>query len=607
LEARHSPKIGYLDGNRFQLAIIAGCKQVIKHEKELNKLNVFPIPDQDTGSNLKKTLMPLVDKFPYPEPNIDLVSQKIADLAVQSALGYSGIIFSQIFLGLSEALKTHLTIRPDDLKTIVSSAKQKAYQSVENPVEGTILSVLRAWSEEVIRICSQLNDFVPILETSYQRAVSALKKTPDQLEVLRKNNVVDAGGKAFVYFLEGIHDYVKIGKRMKLKSDRIFVRETPSEDKAPAPFCVECCVKADRLNRKDLIEQLGLIGQDLIFYGARHFAQFHINTPNPEDVFACASLFGTISSKKIFPFSSDPSNDQQKESLCLVADSTCDLMDEMIEQYPVYFVPIKVQAGDHIYTDRWDLIPEEFYSLMETPHAFPKTSQPSLGDFTRSYQHLLMHYQSIISIHLSKALSGTFQTAVQASQSVSPERITVIDGKNVSVGLGLVLVEAIKAIEHKKSPEETVLRIKEAALNTHMFIGLPTLRYLVKGGRVTKTKGIIAHLLNINPILTISVEGKLVPVSKARGKKNIEKQIFNLIDQKKQKMTGEISFAVAHTNAPELGEHISQRIKKDFERGTGAVPMMNASPVLGAHAGPGAYGIAIHDHSFKTSEDTLND
>ena len=242
---------------------------------------------------------------------------------------------------------------------------------------------------------------------------------------------------------------------------------------------------------------------------------------------------------------------------------------------------------------------------MDTSHVFPKTSQPSLGDFTRSYQHLLMHYQTIISIHLSKALSGTFQTAVQASQSVSPERITVIDGKNVSVGLGLVLVEGLKAIEHKKSHEEAVQRIKDAALNTHMFIGLPTLKYLVKGGRITKTKGIIAHLLNMNPILTISAEGKLIPVSKARGKKIIEKKIFGLIDQKKQKTTGELSFAVAHTNAPEIGERISQRIKKDFE--LGSVLVMNASPVLGAHAGPGAYGIALQDHSFITSDDTSND
>ncbi|UCE41700.1 MAG: DegV family EDD domain-containing protein [Candidatus Aminicenantes bacterium] len=599
-----SPKIGYLDGDRYQLAILSGCKQIIKHEKELNKLNVFPIPDHDTGSNLKKTLMPLVKKFPRPEPNINLISQEMADLTVQSAFGYSGIIFSQILLGFAAALRTHLRIRPGDLKIVVSNGVHKAYQSVEKPVEGTILSVLRVWSDEVTRICSQANDFVPILEISYQMAMGALTNTPNQLEVLRKNNVVDAGGKAFIYFLEGIHNLIKTGKRARISSDRIYAQEAPLKDRSLAPFCVECCIKAHKLNRKDLIKKLCVIGQDLIFYGAQHFAKFHLNTHNPEKVIACASLFGKISSKKIFSFSSD-SSDREKLPFCLVADSTCDLMDDLIEKNPIYFIPIKVQSGNNIYTDRWDLIPEEFYRILNISHSFPKTSQPGLNDFIRRYHHLLIHYRSIISVHVSKALSGTFQTAVQASQSVSPERISVIDGKNVSVGLGLILMEGIKAIEQKKNHEEAVHMIKNAAMNTQIFIGLPTLKYLVKGGRVTKTKGFMAHLLNLNPILSISAEGKLIPVSKARGVKNLEKQVFDLIHQKKQKTVGGLSIAVAHTNAPDIGERISQRIKKDFQ--LEPVLVMNASPVLGAHAGPRAYGVALHYHSFATSDDTLND
>jgi DegV family protein with EDD domain len=604
LKAHHSPQIGYLDGYRFQLAIVSGCKQIIAHEKELNKLNVFPIPDRDTGSNLKKTLMPLVTKFPTPEKKINFISQEIAELAEQSALGYSGILFSQILVGFAEALENHLSIRPDDLEKVVACAVHMAYKSVEKPVEGTILSVLRAWSEEVTRICTQTGDFVPILESSYQKAVAALKKTPDQLEVLRKNNVVDAGGKAFVYFLEGILDFVNTGEWVRTASDSIPAQETTAKDRTMAPFCVECCIRAQKLNRKDLIKKLRAIGQDLIFFGAQNFAKFHLNTPNPEEAFSCASLFGEISSKKIYAVSCGPS-DQKKLPFCLVADSTCDLVDDLIEKNPIYFVPVKVQARDTIYTDRWDLIPEEFYRILDTSLSLPKTSQPSLNDFTRSYRHLLLHYESIISVHLSKALSGTFQTAVQASQSVSPEKISVLDGKNVSVGLGLVLLEGIKALEQDKTCEEAVRQIKKAARNTQIFIGLPTLKYLVMGGRITKTKGIVANLLNINPILSINTEGKLAPVSKARGEKNLEKQIFRLVNQEKQKTTGSLSIAVAHTNAPDIAERISQKIREDLRQEP--VFVMNASPVLGAHAGSGAYGIAIRNHSFEVSDETLND
>lgn len=372
LKTRHHPQIGYLDGNRFQYAILSGCKQIIKHEKELNKLNVFPIPDKDTGANLKKTLIPLIEKYPFLESKINLISQEMADLAFQSALGYSGIIFSQIFLGFAEAATNHHRIYPGDLKNVIPNTVKKAYQSVEEPVEGTILTVLREWSEEVSSICSKSRDFVHILEISYQRALSALQNTPNQLEVLKSNKVVDAGGQAFVYFLEGILDFIKRGKWARISSDRIYSDENVLQDSTTAPFCVECCVKAYNLNRKDLI-----------FYGDAHFAKFHINTHNPDDIFSCASLFGKVSAKRIFRFFSDPS-DKEKQPCCLAADSTCDLMNDIVENNNVYFVPIKVQAGDTIYTDRWDLIPEEFYQILDASpalgaHAGPGAFGNALG------------------------------------------------------------------------------------------------------------------------------------------------------------------------------------------------------------------------------------
>lgn len=606
MKTRRYPQIGYLDGSRYQSAILSGCAEIIKHEKELNRLNVFPIPDRDTGSNLKKTLIPLFEKFPVPEARIGIVGQNIADSAVRSALGYSGIIFSQILMGLAEALHNQQRIYPGNLGSIISNAVKKAYQSVEKPVEGTILSVLREWTEEVSRICPETGDFTHILETSYKKALAALKDTPDQLEILRKNRVVDAGGKAFVYFLAGILDFVKNGRLERISSKKVRSKEYALQDSAAFPYCVECCVRAQGLNRKEIIKRLGEMGQDLIFYGAAHFAKLHINTQNPEAVFSLVSSYGELSSKKILPCSPDPSS-REKKSFCLVTDSTCDMKVDLIENNNVYFVPIKVQAGDNIYTDRWNLIPEEFYKIFSASSSLPKTSQPSLMDFNRIYRHLLIHYQFIISVHLSKALSGTFQTAVQASQSVSPERISVIDGKNISVGLGLVLLEGIGALVQGKSREEVILRLKTAADNTHIFIGLPTLKYLVRGGRITKTKGFLAKILNINPILSISEKGALIPVSKARGEKNLQQKILDKAYEQAKIASEEFSIAVAHTNAPDIADRVAQNIKKDLRQEAAFV--MSASPALGAHAGPGAFGIAVHiaeAHSSLGTDDTLN-
>jgi len=429
-----------------------------------------------------------------------------------------------------------------------------------------------------------------------KEARSALADTPNQLEVLNKYNVVDAGGKAFTYFLQGIIDFVKKGKLQHVSrlKKRVSV-EIKAEDIKKAQFCAECCVQREGLERMRLIETLNSLGRDLIFYGSSQFAKIHVNTEKPEDVFTCVEKFGDVTQKKIFTFEPEPP-DHEKEALAFVSDTTCDIADEYIENNDIYFVPVKVQTADKIYTDKVDIIQEEFYEIMNSSSIPPKTSQPSLVDFSRVYKHLLVHYKSIIAVQLSGALSGTYQTARQAAYSVNPKRIIVLDGKNISVGLGIIVMEGIKAVRDGLEYEKVLGRINEAVENVTIFIGIPTLKYLVKGGRVTKTKGLIARILNINPILTIDKQGSLVPKGKTRGKKKLEQKLFDMLSEaiKEPKATHpgyDVSVAVAHTNDPHSGKSLAEKISQDL--GLPVIMIMNAAPVLGAHAGPGALGVGF--------------
>jgi DegV family protein with EDD domain len=605
LEIKNTVQIGYLDGRRYQYAVVAGCQEIIKHEQELNQINVFPIPDKDTGINLKKTLMPIVNTSPFRRREINLVSREIANMAVQSAMGYSGIIFSEIFQGLAEGLRDFHKIRTQDLGTITNSAVKRAYRSLEQPAEGTILTVLREWSEEINRRCSMTEDFVFLLKKAHQKALSELQNTPNLLEVLKLNKVVDAGGKAWILFLDGILRYIEKGNLRSISPVKRSTHDMNAAKKQTAPFCAECCIKTDKLDRNNLIKKLHEIGQDLIFYGSSRLAKIHINTHNPERVFSLISPFGQISAKKVYAFSED-SKRQVEGSICLLADSTCDLSDDLVENNPIYFVPIKVHADDKTYTDRWDIIPEEFYQIMNSSTVVPKTSQPSMLDFSRVYSHLLVHYPSVISVQLSRGLSGTYQTAVQASQGFPSNTITVLDGKSISVGLGLVLTEGVKALEQGKGLEDILNCLRSAIDDTKIYIGLPTLKYLVKGGRITRAKGIIAGILNVNPVLSLSPEGKLEPVAKARGRKRLEQKVLNLAIQRIRQRGAGFSVAIAHTNAADTGYRLAQKIKD--VSGQEVEMVMNASPALGAHAGPGAFGIAVcgsEDYPGSQSDKTL--
>jgi DegV family protein with EDD domain len=590
LGKENTEKVNYLDGRRYLYAVLAGCQEIIDHEEELNQINVFPIPDNDTGLNLKKTLLPIVNNPPFHISEINLVSREIANLAAQSAMGYSGIIFAEIFLGLAEAMRDFTKIRPQILGQITASAVNKAEGALELPVEGTIITVLREWSSEINRICSTTEDFVLLLKLAYQRAFSALKNTTYLLEVLKKNGVVDAGGKAWVLFLHGFQKSIEKGNLRSIPQAKKSKLNLVMKSKQIAPFCVECCVKAEKLDRKSLIKKLNEIGQDLVFYGASRFAKVHLNTNNPEKAFDQISAFGCLSAKRVFELHSNP-KPKNEDSMCLLSDSTCDLPDNIVENSPVYFVPIKVHFGSQTYTDRWDIIPDEFYRMMDTSFIVPKTSQPSLQDFTRIFSHLLIHYSSIISVQLSRGLSGTYQTAVQASQNFPSKTISVLDGKNISAGLGLVLMEGINEMEIGGSLADILNRLHHAIDGTKIFIGLPTLKYLVKGGRITRTKGFFARILNINPVLSINPQGKLEPVAKARGKRRLEQRILDLVNQRIRQGGTEVSVAVAHTHAADIGHRLAQRIEDIL--GQKVEMVMNASPALGAHAGPGAFGIAV--------------
>lgn len=589
-------KIHYLDGVRYARAVLKGCQEVVFHVKEINKINVFPIPDNDTGSNLKETFQHIGSKELFLGASLSQSSRRIAEVVESSALGYSGTVFSEFLSGFEEGFRNFDRILVRDFAAAAGKAVERVYLSFENPVEGTALSVMKAWAEHIKKLVSETDDFHVLLEESYKEAVLALKKTPEQLDVLKKNGVVDAGGKAFVYFLEGILNYIEKGEVTNefKKASRVEQRLESEEKMQQHGFCVECCVRKENLNRVDLVEELNSLGIDLIFYGSLNFAKIHMRAQDPKKILSCVSKFGNITSERILDCSRDLPP-EKKKPLAIVSDTTCDIPEKYVENHDLYFVPVKFHAADRVYTDKVDIIPEEFYDILESSPEIPKTSKPSVKDFTKVYTNLLYQYRSILSIHLAGALSGTFHTALQAAKSVSTQKIKVLNSKNLSVGLGLIVLEIIESLKKGIGYEAVIKKVEKAIREIEIFIGIPDLKYLIKGGRITKTKGLLAKILNINPILKLDQEGVLIPIGKTRGRKKLEEKVLSLVFSKMEKEGGLLNqgflTAVAHVNALASGKRIAERIKQETKKVP--VMVMNAAPVLGAHAGPGTIGVAV--------------
>jgi DegV family protein with EDD domain len=233
----------------------------------------------------------------------------------------------------------------------------------------------------------------------------------------------------------------------------------------------------------------------------------------------------------------------------------------------------------------------DFYRMLASLPHHPKTSQPAPADFQVVFQQAAANHKQALAIILTGALSGTLQAAQRAAQAVKDQiSVQVIDSKNVCIGLGLILREAAASIESGASMDELKRRVDWAIQNVQLYISFETMDYLVRGGRVSRFRGALARWLKLKPILQINSSGKAEVIAKTFGGEHGRRKLMEIV---KREAAGrrKLRFLVAHANAPETAAFHAGWIRKYFE--VPEISIVSVSPALGAHAGPGAAGIAV--------------
>ncbi len=585
--------IEYLDGIRLYRVLSAGLQRVLEREDYLNKINVFPVPDADTGTNMAYTLSTIKDDIQQNvHSHIADMSNIIADSALDGARGNAGSILAQFLVGLAEGLQNHAKVTTQQFAEAVKVGKQYAYQALLNPVEGTILTVINDWSDALIRLSNKYSDFVEILERALKIAQKSLKETPKKLKVLAKAGVVDAGGQGFVDLLQGIQEFISEGKISQVKvpkTPKLNISELEFTEKYR--YCTECIISSENINRIKLKDQLMGLGDSLIIAGSKNKAKIHIHTDRPKMVFEVCRSFGKVSKDK-----ADDMIQQQKDAykqhrrIAIVVDSTADLPDSILEEKNIHTVPVRLNFGDKHYIDKVTMSAEEFWDELQNNPIHPKTSQPTPGDFRRQYQFLATHFESAISIHLPAKTSGTMQSALTASKTLTNFPTTVIDSNNVSIGTGLIAIRAAEAIEENISSDDIVKEIRNAIANTKIYILLNTLEYAVRGGRVSKSKQTIAKLLHVYPILSLDENGGIITQGKLFGRRNLDQRFINYIENRYLKYKS-YRIGIVHGNC----EQRARKFEKYFinKIGEKSVFFSQIGPGLGTHAGTNAVAIAV--------------
>jgi len=477
--------IGYLDGNRLSRAVIAGAHFVAERAEALNKINVFPVADGDTGTNVASTLQKVAAGISrIRQRHVREMSKALADQAIGGARGNSGAILAQFFCGFSEGLPDSPRVTTRAFGAAVVKAAESAYSAIARPVEGTILTVIRDWARHVADRAAEVADFGVLLPESLKAARTSLQNTPKQMKVLQKAGVVDAGAQGFVYLLEGIVKYLREAARFSPPPVEPEEVRAAIFDKTPESilfrYCTEALLEGDAIDRDALRREVALLGDSIVLAGGASRVRLHVHTNEPEKLFAVAARFADVAQTKIEDMRAQHESrfDQNRASrVGIVTDSTCDLPATMLEELGIGVVPVRVYFGSENYLDKVTITPAEFYARFSVTDQAPKTSQPPPADFTQVYRNVAAHAGSIVSVHLSSAVSGTYQAALVGARPVEKTGITHVDSRNVSVGLGLVVRAAAEAAAAGKSADEVAEVARDTAARVRTFVAVPTLTH----------------------------------------------------------------------------------------------------------------------------------
>ena len=273
----------------------------------------------------------------------------------------------------------------------------------------------------------------------------------------------------------------------------------------------------------------------------------------------------------------------------IVTDSSCTMEKSLRDELNIHMMPLSIMVDGVVYPDDDHLPGEKFMDMMANAKALPKTSQPPIGEFVELCDRLGEDGSEVISIHMTKGLSGTVEAARQAS-NLSSSKVTVIDSDFTDQGLSFQVIQAAKLAQAGAGVPEILAEIERVKQNTKLYIGISTLDNLVKGGRISRTTGLLSNIFNMKVVMDFE-NTELIPVAKGRGVKTFNKW-FDELKSELSKIPNVRQIGISHADGLELANGFKeglQAIFKDMD-----IPVLHTNPVIATHTGKNAFAIMYY-------------
>lgn len=614
-------------------ALIAGARRVIAARDGLNKINVFPVADGDTGNNLAFTLGSVLNgALSRRSRHIGELLKRIGDDAIDGARGNSGAILAQFLHGVAEHARAQPALDAQTLAAAVRHGADSARSALAHPVEGTILSVIDSFADAMEEAATRLRDDPRGgFSSALVQARSALARTPQQMALLQKAGVVDAGAQGFVDLLEGIAEFVDGGPRaMRLRthlraaneSDDIHAHDVhghevhghdvhehdvrehgDTHDDGHAAhgevdperrWCTECLLIVDSgrgtpIQREPLRAALEAIGADsMVLAGGGTRMRVHAHVGAPQQLFDACAAFATVEGMKADDMLLQSRSPARADRIAVITDSAADLPEVIIERHAIHVVPVRVNLDGRDYLDKVGLATGEFYRRMAASHQLPRTSQPPPGDFRRQFEFLCAHHPVVVYVGLSRAISGTLQSAEHAAARGDAAKVRVFDTINVAGGQGLLTWRAAELADAGADADAILRELERLRPLTLTWAMARDISHAVRGGRIPAWAEPAVRVTGLTPIARVNADGKLGIAGGLFAKAKAPEAFAAYVAKRARKALGKqtlLRLIVGHCDARADGQRLLAALRERVD--VVEAHLVDTGPAIGAHAGRG--------------------
>jgi hypothetical protein len=588
-----------LSAAQLRDALRAGIYQLYRRTDHINNINVFPVPDGDTGTNMAMTLASVLAALEGQRwEHSGRMLVRAADAALDGARGNSGAILAQFLLGAADRAAGLTQLKLSEFSHAIEAGASNARLALTQPREGTILSVITAFAQALAAVVrSGGSDFRLAFRSLMPSVQASLAATPEQLEELRAANVVDAGAAGFVELLDGMGRYLETGEvsptAAPVHCEDVAMAEGGSAGEHR--FCIECMVAGRDIDLRLVRERLNALGSSLVVSGHPSKLRVHLHSNDPALVFAAAEAFGVVSAQKVddMLLQQHAAHHDRRRKVAVTTDSAADIPAAALERLDIHVVPVRVHFGPRSFLDKVTLTPDDFYRRLAESTDHPKTSQPPPGDFRRMYEFLASHYAGVVSINLTAKASGTWNAALGAAERVAGNKIHVLDSRNASLGQGLIVTAAAECAAAGGGVAEVKAAAEAAIAHTSTFALLGRLDFAVRGGRVPRFVKVIADFLHCSPILSASADGKVGIGGVIWGRRHARSRFARFVCRR-MRADRRYRLIVGHGNAESEAQAMLDEIRAvrgDLE----LIELTTTGPALGVHGGPGLLVVAFQE------------